>query len=161
MQMLLDRAEATTGLLVRDIMCSSVIRITPDASARQCAALLAYYGLTSVPVVERMGRVVGIVAASDILHLRMRETPERSGSEAGEPTPRFETDTLDSYTVGEIMLPVLFSIAPSASLADLARLFEQTGAERVVVAEDERLAGIVTTTDLLCALAGATRAICR
>jgi CBS domain-containing protein len=134
-------------------MTPCVIRVAPDATARQGAAKLAYYGLTSVPVVEPSGRVVGVLSASDVLHLRVRPTPANGDGGNGQDAPRFGESTLDTTRVREIMLPVLFSIAPTASLAELAHLVEETGAERVVVSENGQLAGLVTTTDLLRALA--------
>jgi CBS domain-containing protein len=151
MQMLIDRVAARPGLFVADIMCLPAARIRPDATARQGAALLAYYGVTTVPVVERMGRVVGVLAAGDILHLRARETPGTTGpgTAAGECLP---DAILDGYRVEEIMLPVLFSVSPDASVAEVAELMERTGTDRVIVADDGVLRGTVTTTDLLRAL---------
>jgi CBS-domain-containing membrane protein len=157
MPMLLDRAEVTSDVMVRDIMCPSVVRIRADATARQGAAALAYYGLTSLPVADRAGRVLGILSAGDILHLRLREPQPGDGASAT-PDPRFDTNSLDETPVHSIMLPVLFRIESTASLAELAHLFETTGADRVVVEAEGWLAGIVTTTDLLRALVGAAAA---
>jgi CBS domain-containing protein len=159
MEMLLDRADVTADVLVGDIMSTTVVKVMPQATARQAAAVLAYYGLTSIPVVERRGRVVGVLSASDILHLRAREQPGGRDSEPGEPKPKpcSADSILDCYTVREIMLPVVFSVAPTASIAELAHLVERTGTDRVLVVAGGQLAGIVTTTDLIRALTSPVR----
>jgi CBS domain-containing protein len=143
MHMLLNRAEVIPNLHVSDIMRPGVVKIRPDTSARQAAAQLAYYDLTRAPVVGRDGRLAGVVSVHDILHLRTRKAEADDGAIEG---------ILDDYRVDEIMLPVLFSVEPTTSLADLAYLFERTGTDSVPVVEGGQLLGMVRTVDLLRAL---------
>jgi CBS domain-containing protein len=150
MHMLINRANATSKLHVSDIMRPGVVKVRPDATARQGAAVLAYYGPTSAPVVERSGRLVGVISVNDILHLRTRGM-EAEG--AAPVTGDASTSVLDDYRVSEIMLPVLFSIEPTASLAVLAELLDRTGTDRVPVAGNGLLLGMVSSVDLLQALA--------
>jgi CBS domain-containing protein len=152
MHMLMNRANATSKLHVSDIMRQGAIRVRPDATARQGAAVLAYYGLTSAPVVERTGRLVGVVSVNDILHLRTREM--EAGAEGPDPMDQAASASLlDDYRVSEIMLPVLFSIEPTASLAELAELLDRTGTDRVPVVGNGLLLGMVGSVDLLQTLA--------
>jgi CBS domain-containing protein len=149
MQQLLDRIAVEPEVSVGNIMRPVGARIRPDATARQAAAILAYYDTTNLPVVERGdGRVVGVLSASDILHLRTHEERD-TGDGAEQPVRSLPDAILDTVRVREIMLPVLFSVEPTASLCELADLIERTGTDRVLVVADGRLCGVVTTTDLL------------
>jgi CBS domain-containing protein len=64
-----------------------------------------------------------------------------------------EEGSLDRLTVSDIMTPVSFSIPPEASLKELAEFLVRGRIHRAVVMEDGRLLGIVTTMDVLRALA--------
>ncbi len=61
---------------------------------------------------------------------------------------------LDRLTVSDIMTPVSFSVPPDASFRELADFLVRGRIHRAVVLEDGRLLGIVTTMDVLRALAG-------
>lgn len=60
---------------------------------------------------------------------------------------------LDRLTVSDIMTPVSFSVRPEASVVELAEFLVRGRIHRAVVLEDGRLLGIVTTMDVLRALA--------
>jgi len=59
----------------------------------------------------------------------------------------------DTVTVGEIMTPVSFSVPPETSLPELAEFLVRGRIHRAVVVENGRLVGIVTSNDLLRAVA--------
>jgi CBS domain-containing protein len=60
----------------------------------------------------------------------------------------------EEYTVGDIMRPVRHPVRPGDSLVDLARVLLEAHVHRAVVVEEDRLVGIVTTFDVLRAVAG-------
>lgn len=161
-----------------------VIRITPDASVRQLISLLAYYGVGSVPVAERSGRVTGVVSAADVLHLAAEESKvpiwyvpreqPMAGEPMAQPRPRAEPagpeqyrelfrpllqdlseHILDGCTVREVMMPVTVSVPPTATISELAHCLLRTGVDRVLVVEQEKLLSVVTSSDLLRAVARA------
>lgn len=61
--------------------------------------------------------------------------------------------TFDEFTVADIMTPVSFTMPPTASVKDLARFLLRGRIHRAVVTEDDHLVGIVTTMDVLRAVA--------
>lgn len=63
-----------------------------------------------------------------------------------------EYDVLDSHTVDEIMTRRLYALPPDTELAEAARYMLRHGVHRVLVLEDGRLVGMVTTTDFLRAI---------
>lgn len=61
--------------------------------------------------------------------------------------------TFDEYAVSDIMTPVSFAMPPTASVKDLADFLLRGRIHRAVVIEDDHLVGIVTTMDVLRAVA--------
>lgn len=66
---------------------------------------------------------------------------------------QWEEAALDEFTVGDIMTPVSFSIGPEATVTELAQFLVRGRIHRAVVSQDDRLVGIVTTMDVLRAVA--------
>ena len=58
-------------------------------------------------------------------------------------------DVLDEHDVAEIMTRKVISVTPDATLREVARELLSHRIHRIVVMEDGRLAGLVTTTDLV------------
>jgi CBS domain-containing protein len=88
------------------------------------------------------------------------ETPESAGfflpersSRAPELDLELEEDAFDGYRVADIMTPVSFAMSPTASVRELADFLLRGRIHRAVVTENGHLVGIVTTMDVLRALA--------
>ena len=64
-----------------------------------------------------------------------------------------EWDILEQHTVGEIMSRKVISLPSSASVTKAARLMLEADVHRILVMDDSRLAGILTTTDIVRAVA--------
>lgn len=79
--------------------------------------------------------------------------PEESGSflplGAGEPGE----GPFDEMTVEDIMTPVPFTVAPETGIRELAGFLRRGRIHRAVVTENDTLVGIVTTMDILQAVA--------
>lgn len=79
--------------------------------------------------------------------------PEDSPYGNEELLSQFAESELDSVTVADIMTPVTFSVEPTASLRELAQFMVRGRIHRAVVVEGEQLRGIVTSGDVLQAVA--------
>lgn len=66
---------------------------------------------------------------------------------------QFAETELDSVSVGDIMTPVAFSVGPDDTLKELADFLVRGRIHRAVVLRDDRLLGIVTSGDVLRAVA--------
>lgn len=62
-------------------------------------------------------------------------------------------DRFDAVTVADIMTPVAFSVEPGMALTELADFLVRGRIHRAVVVKDGRLVGIVTSGDILTAVA--------
>lgn len=64
-----------------------------------------------------------------------------------------EWDALEDHTVDEVMTPSLYSLSPDTDVREAARYLIDHAIHRLVVVEDSTLVGIVTTTDVVRAVA--------
>ncbi|GAB2484146.1 CBS domain-containing protein [Nocardiopsis aegyptia] len=64
----LDRIKST-GTTARDLMTSPAITVTAEATPRDAAELMRRHGVRRLPVIDRDGRLVGLVGRSDLLHV--------------------------------------------------------------------------------------------
>lgn len=64
-----------------------------------------------------------------------------------------EWDVLEEHTAGELMTRTLVSLPPDTDAREGARYMLRTGVRRLLVMEDERLLGVVSTTDFVKAVA--------
>jgi len=118
-------------LLARDVMTTEVVTVPPSMTMQELARLLAERHISGVPVVDHMGRVLGIVSEADILSRRQGEE-----------------------TVRAIMTTDVVAVAEEESVHEIALLLWMKRINRVPVLRQGELVGIVSRTDLVKALAG-------
>lgn len=173
------RASDLARITVEDVMNTEVISVRPDLSVAELVELLEEEGITGAPVLDPDGVVVGVVSGTDVARAALEEGRERSefGDEAaGAPSrrdgeapgayfrqpdglagegyawalpARLPKTRLGTRAVREIMTPATFSVRPEATLSDLARFLIRAGVHRALVLEGSRLAGLVTSMDVL------------
>lgn len=83
--------------------------------------------------------------------------PSPGEGRAVEPEPeegRTVEPALEQYVVRDVMMPIKLSIHESATIPELARFLLRAGIHRALVMDGPRLVGIVTTSDVLRAVAG-------
>lgn len=146
-------------MIVSDIMTRDVACVTPDSRLDEAVHLMVERKLSGLPVVEKDGRVAGVLTEGDLLR---RSEIGTQGKERG----WFEQFFLPgnsalNYTrthgrkVGMLMTSDVVSVAPGAGLAEAAELMWKHRVKRLPVVENGRLIGILARADLLKVLAGA------
>lgn len=157
-------------LTLRDIMRTDLFTVSPDTSVETLVEILSSRRVSGVPVVDEEGNAIGIVSATDVL----QRFAEIAAAAAGELGPRKLSDlrTEDwsewaeagslavlpqtkswAMPVSEIMTPMAYSLGPETSVREAAGAMYRGAMHRVVVMENGKLVGIVTTTDIVKAVA--------
>jgi CBS domain-containing protein len=135
-------------LTIRDIMTRDVLTIAPDLSIREAAEILSSERLGGAPVVHG-GRIVGMLSASDLLDfiasLPVEPHEVRGGTDRG---------ILEMHTVEEAMTraPVR-SLGPDDPVSRAAEVMKVERLHRLPIVDQDRLVGIISTMDLVTALA--------
>lgn len=150
-------------LTAKDVMTRDVLTVRDDASISELVSLLSNNMITGVPVINGSGELVGVVSTTDVA----RESVTHKTGVRRDLPPDFYTGSVEGYVddmrsftveeesdgrVGDIMTPVIFSVPPNASFAEMVDTMVGGRVHRVIVTEGPKVVGIVTTLDLLKAL---------
>ncbi|TWF81978.1 CBS domain protein [Pseudonocardia hierapolitana] len=119
------------ALRARDIMTTRVVTVGPDDTLDVAVHKMTELRYSSLPVIDRRFRLVGMISLLDVLRHR-------------------EDGGADSARVGAVMNPDVLSVPPRASLSLLAHRLRSYGELRVMpVVDGSVLVGVVTRSDLL------------
>jgi len=125
---------------VSRIMTEAVVAIEIDRPASEVLDCFLQYPIHHLPVV-RDGRLVGMLSSADVMKLEFfmpRAAPD---------TARF----LDArVTIERLMRTPVISVAPTMSIAEAAERMVEAGVHALPVVDgEERVLGLVTTTDVI------------
>jgi len=141
----------------QDIMTANVITVEPNAGVQEIAKRLIENRISAVPVVERNGRVIGIVSEGDLMR-RTESGTERHPSwwlfllAAPEETARSYVKTHGRHAADVMTHPVI-SVNEETPIQKIAETLEKHRIKRVPVMRGAKLVGIVSRANLLHALA--------
>ncbi len=138
------------GRRVRDVMTQEVVTVDEHASFKDVAMLIAERRVSAVPVLDREGRVLGIVSEADLV--LKEEYPEGppEGRMFQSRRRRIAQAKAAGDTAAELMTAPAVTIGPDASVAEAARLLHRHGIKRLPVVDPAGpLLGIVSRADLL------------
>jgi CBS domain-containing protein len=132
----------TKTMLVAELMQRNVRTVGADATIAEVVVSLADAHISGLPVVDDGGRVVGVISASDVL------TAE---AETNDSAARQEL--LEGTAVREIMTRRPYTVTPETDVREAARQMLYDDVHRLFVTEDGRIVGVVSTTDIVRAVA--------
>jgi CBS domain-containing protein len=116
--------------LVQDVMTTDVVRLQVDTTLVDAGGVMRDQDIGDVVVVEDQ-RLVGVVTDRDIV--------VRAIAEGLSP---------DTTTLGAIVSKDLVTVRPDDTILDVARLMRDRAVRRVLVRDEQGLAGIVSIGDL-------------
>jgi CBS domain-containing protein len=144
--------------LVRDVMSTNLFTVRPDASVNDAADVLADKGISSLPVVDDAGKLVGILRDDDLIasEARVHVPTFFNFLGLGVPFPgemkhlEHELKKIAGASVRDVMDDAPPTIGPDESLEDVATLMHERNVNSVpVVDADDKVVGIVTRADLV------------
>lgn len=127
-------------LRVREVMSDAPVTVGPEDSLQHALDLLDKYEIHALPVVDQ-GRLVGIVTDGD-LNLLTPAYPLFRDQEEIRLTLR-DLKIASAMTVDPVV------ISPQATLLEATRLLYERRIGSLLVAEGEKLVGILSVTDIL------------
>ena len=129
----------TTGPTVGELMSIEPITIGVDEAIGRAEQLMSERVISGLPVVDRLGRLKGVLSQTDIVRAHA----------SGQPLASWP-----GLAVRHLMTSPALTIRLDESLLTAARMMEQHHVHRlVVVAPDgEHPVGVISTTDLVHAL---------
>ena len=125
-----------------DVMTGDPVTVAPEVPVRDAVAVLIDHGITSMPVVDRDGHIVGIVSEVDLLRGRLPHDPRafvRSCDDGPDP----------ARTVRDVMTDTVVCLPDYSDLADLAEALVDERVRAVPVLHEGELVGMVSRRDVL------------
>jgi CBS domain-containing protein len=152
---------------VSDLMRRDPVTVRPQDSLEQLEEVLVRQRITGAPVVSGH-QVVGVVSRSDVVaRLELERSRFEGASWYLEPFDAEERNQADfahireavaarlgQLVVSDLMSKEVLWVAPGDSLQAAASLMVARRVHRLLVLEEERLVGIVSSLDLLRGVAG-------
>jgi CBS domain-containing protein len=144
----------------KDIMTRDVATVSPSATVREVAKLMASKRLSGLPVVSSDGRPVGMLTASDLMHRVETGTEKRSSwftsffSNPDDMARQYAK--AHGLKAHEVMSRHVISVRDDADLSEVADVLDRNRLKRVPVVRDGSLVGIVSRSDLVRVLSEAS-----
>jgi CIC family chloride channel protein len=127
---------------VRELMQKDVKAVDPEAAVNDAVVGLSDSHISALAVVDGMGRMVGVISSTDIL------TSEAEAQDAVEREALFE-----QMMVRDIMTPRPLTVSPDADVREAAQQMLYAEVHRLFVTSNEHVIGVISTTDIMRAVA--------
>ena len=127
---------------VADVMQTNLRTVHGDQTVAEAVAVMADHHVSGLPVIDRQGRLVGVLSSSDVLEAE-------AGCGGTDALDRLFNDTL----VQEVMTPRAQTLTPDATIKEAASRLLYLDIHRLFVEHEGRLVGVVSTSDLVRAMA--------
>ena len=129
---------------VAELMQTDLKTISVDATVAEAVEALAVARVSALPVLDRLGRAVGVLSTRNILLAESRwHTPEQRERH------------FEQTRVLEIMTPWPVTIGPEVDTREAAREMLYLDVQRLFVEDRGLLVGVISQTDIVDAVAGA------
>jgi CBS domain-containing protein len=143
-------------LKAKDIMTTRPVVVTPEMKTVEAARLLLEHRVNGLPVVDRVGRLVGIICQSDLV-AQQKKIPLPSVFNLLDgliplASPRnfeHEVQKILASTVSQAMTPHPITVSPDTGLEEIAALMVDKKFHTLPVVDQDKLIGVVGKEDVL------------
>ncbi|ATA89471.1 CBS domain-containing protein [Capnocytophaga stomatis] len=125
---------------ISQIMSRKLITLTPTQSLYDAERLFKKHKIRHIPVVES-DRIIGIVSYSDLLRISFADMTDNEDE--------VTSVVYDMYTIPQIMAKTPLTVNSDATIKEVAEILSKQSFHSIPVLENDKLVGIVTTTDLI------------
>lgn len=148
--------------LARELMSTEVLSVYEGWSIKRLADFFLDHGISGAPVIASDHQLVGVVSISDIF--KFENASGEVKSEALQSCYRNTTgidianraDLVEwsknaeaNCTVHQIMAQHVITVEASSNITDVANVLVSNAIHRVFVIENEKIVGVISSTDLL------------
>jgi len=125
---------------ISKIMTKDVVTLTLDDSLFEAERLFKKHHIRHIPVVDD-DRIIGMLSLTDLLRI--------SFADSYSDTESMDTAIYNMLSVSQVMANSPVKVSSDSSIKNVASLLASKEFHALPVVDDERLVGIITTTDLL------------
>ncbi len=127
-------------MLVRERMSSPVISVPPDMPIMECLKMMKEKGIRRTPVLDKKGRLLGIVSDKDLLNAAPSDAITLSVWEMNY--------LLAKVQVKEVMTKQVLTVTENTPIEEAAYAMVQNKIGGMPVMKGDEVVGLITETDL-------------
>jgi CBS domain-containing protein len=144
-----------------EIMTRDVVTVKKETTVLDIAEIFTRRRISSVPVVDDAGELIGIVTETDLIEQdKSLHIPTVVSLfdwviylESGKKFEK-ELKKMTGQTVGDIYSTDVVSISPSTPVSDIADLMSSRKIHAIPVVEQKRVVGVVSRIDMIRSMIG-------
>ncbi|MHA1304631.1 MAG: CBS domain-containing protein [Candidatus Heimdallarchaeaceae archaeon] len=142
---ILSERDLYEGKKAEELMTPAPITVSSSTTAAQLISVCRNNNISRCPVINEKGELIGIVSPHDLKPILLTDLPGQTLGDRAES----QIDPL-STSVGNLMTPIVVTCRKSDSVLDaISKLSEKDHKALVVVDDENKPVGILTTRDLL------------
>ena len=140
-------------MLAKDVMTRDVVTVTPETPLVEAANVLLSKRVSSVPVVDASGALVGIVSEGDLIHrAEIGTTPHHAWWQVFSLDPdehAAEFLRVHGARVADVMTRQVVTAREDDPLGHIVDMFDRFDVGRIPIVRDGRIAGVIGRGDIL------------
>ncbi len=123
------------------IMTSDVITLQYNDNLETAEHLFKKHNIRHVPVVSG-DKIIGMLSYTDLLRISFVDAID-------DDEETVESIVYNMFTIEQVMTKNLIQVSPSITIKEVAEILTKKEFHAIPVVDDDKLVGIVTTTDLI------------
>ena len=127
--------------MVSSIMTTDMITVDYKDDLESAEHLFKIHKIRHIPVVKG-NKLKGILSYTDLLRISFADA-------IGEDEMSIDSVVYNMFTIEQVMVKNVVSMPPTSSIKEVAELLTRRNFHAIPIVDDDKLVGIVTTTDLL------------
>jgi CBS domain-containing protein len=138
-----------------DIMRKDVVTVRENLTLKELASVLLEHRITGAPVVDKNGKLVGVVSQTDLVRRDREDSQTHEAPMYHQDLDRwlgrhgFQVEAPDYARVSDVMTPAVLAAECDTPIEELARCMTLKRIHRLVITRRGKLAGIVTSMDIM------------
>lgn len=130
----------TYTMRVKNRMTPSPITASPDTNYNEALRLMQQNNIKNLPILDKKGRLVGLVTRGDMLRTEPSPVSTLSVYEIA--------SLLEKVTMKKIMSSPVYAVTENCSITNAANFMLEKNIKSLPVVKDDKLVGIITDTDI-------------
>lgn len=126
---------------VSDIMTKQVITLNKTDDLEQAELLFKQHNIRHIPVISGEA-IIGMLSYTDLLRISFADAADEYALDV-------ESIVYNMFTIEQVMAKNLVSVSSHATIKEVAELLATKEFHALPVVDNNKLVGIVTTTDLI------------
>lgn len=144
---------------IRDIMSTDLITVKENTQIRDLIKVFVNNKVSGIPVSDYDGHLKGVVSYTDVMKKESSHSFYSASVSEDMELDLMKDAKFFDQPVSLIMSKDLYTSKPDATVAKMSKIMYEKKIHRLLITEDNKLVGIVTTFDLLKLLASSDETI--